>query len=466
MSEPVLIVDDDPFVLGLLTHVGRTKGFDIIGVRSPAEATAALSARAFGVAIVDLRLGGQSGLDVIKGIRQRDATTETIVISADRRLSSAIESFEYEIFAFVPKPLDPAHLFATVDRAFERRRSVRERQRLTWELELLNEVSEIVASSLEIDQALQRALERVAAAFSTPYAIVRLLPIDGGVAVVRAAVGMTPEAARELYAAPRGLWPTDIALQERRTVRIDDAGPDPAVAEAAELDWRSGIGVPIVAGDAALGALGLGSPASHQFTDADDRLLQTIGRQFGVAVANGQLYERVRRVKVEWEQTFDAISDPIAVFDSRCLTLRTNMAMARLRGWRITDTQGRTCTEVGLCGGGCPDCMVGRATRDQRRDEREVTTPDGRIFTVTTLPVPTAANVAVLFAKEVTEERQQARQLRSLSQELTTMNTELVSTLDRLRTAQTQLVQSEKLSAIGQLVAGVAHELNNPLTSI
>jgi two-component system NtrC family sensor kinase len=72
----------------------------------------------------------------------------------------------------------------------------------------------------------------------------------------------------------------------------------------------------------------------------------------------------------------------------------------------------------------------------------------------------------VQFGKEVTEERRRAAQLRELSHELRSTNTELVSTLDRLRSTQAQLVQSEKLSAIGLLVAGVAHELNNPLTSI
>jgi signal transduction histidine kinase len=43
---------------------------------------------------------------------------------------------------------------------------------------------------------------------------------------------------------------------------------------------------------------------------------------------------------------------------------------------------------------------------------------------------------------------------------------ELEQTVDRLRTTQAQLVQSEKLSGIGEFVAGVAHELNNPLTSV
>jgi PAS domain-containing protein len=101
-----------------------------------------------------------------------------------------------------------------------------------------------------------------------------------------------------------------------------------------------------------------------RFSLADEQLLETIARQFAVAATNGQLYERVHRAKIEWERTFDAISDPIAVFDAHGRTMRVNAALATLRAWKITETQGRTCAEVGLCGGGCPGCVVGVAARE------------------------------------------------------------------------------------------------------
>ena len=43
---------------------------------------------------------------------------------------------------------------------------------------------------------------------------------------------------------------------------------------------------------------------------------------------------------------------------------------------------------------------------------------------------------------------------------------QLEKTVDSLKATQAQLIQSEKLSGIGEFVAGVAHELNNPLTTV
>ncbi|HXT12729.1 MAG TPA: hybrid sensor histidine kinase/response regulator [Candidatus Angelobacter sp.] len=59
-----------------------------------------------------------------------------------------------------------------------------------------------------------------------------------------------------------------------------------------------------------------------------------------------------------------------------------------------------------------------------------------------------------------------ARVFNQMTQNLKNSREQLEMTVDTLKTTQAQLIQSEKLSGIGEFIAGVAHELNNPLTSV
>lgn len=59
-----------------------------------------------------------------------------------------------------------------------------------------------------------------------------------------------------------------------------------------------------------------------------------------------------------------------------------------------------------------------------------------------------------------------ARSFNHMTENLKSSRDQLEKTVETLKTTRAQLVQSEKLSGIGEFVAGVAHELNNPLTSV
>ena len=194
------------------------------------------------------------------------------------------------------------------------------------------------------------------------------------------------------------------------------------------------VGVPIRSGRALLGAISLVADRPGALGQHAMRTAMAVGAQAAVALQNTLLLSALSEGKREWEQTVDAIADGICVLDATGTIRRANRAFCALADVPVTEVAGRPWVTL------VPPTWAAtfKGVIDQPGSTAELRA-GARLFLATALALTDAGAASVVL---------------------------VVSDQTEKRRLQEQLLQSEKMSAVGQLIAGVAHDLNNPLASV
>ena len=123
----LLVVDDDPQVLGLIQRFGENAGFVVESCAGGQEAISRVASGHVDVAVIDLRMPDVGGLDLLRAIRDTDSDCQTILMSGAATIDSAVEAVKLGAVDYLTKPFDFDRLkalFAAVSEEAARRRQL------------------------------------------------------------------------------------------------------------------------------------------------------------------------------------------------------------------------------------------------------------------------------------------------------------------------------------------------------
>ena len=115
----VLIVDDDPVFAASIVNILQSHGCSVAVAHSAEQARSVIQDFDAGVALVDIRLGSDNGLELIADLKQARPDICCVTISAYAELESAVRAVREGAYDYLRKPVAGSDLLATIERCFE-----------------------------------------------------------------------------------------------------------------------------------------------------------------------------------------------------------------------------------------------------------------------------------------------------------------------------------------------------------
>ncbi|SDY26566.1 two-component system, NtrC family, sensor kinase [Evansella caseinilytica] len=233
------------------------------------------------------------------------------------------------------------------------------------------------------------------------------------------------------------------SLRKQQSLQLHINEHAPAFYEKAALvkaEITRVLVVPLHSKTNAVGVLCIGRKPTTNWEQSDIVFLEQLADQFAVGIENASLFNEVLHSKKQWEDTFQAVDDLLLVFDTELQVVQYNDSV-KTRYYDHVHGKLVLSSDVKKSFGMYCTGLVKKTLSTKQPAFREVLAENNQIFEMSTYPIFNDKQnmyAVIAYCKDVTEKRRM----------------------------EAQLIHSDKLAAVGEMAAGVAHELNSPLTAI
>lgn len=161
--EKILVVDDDVSILKVLQMRLESEHYAVVAASEIREAKERIAEGSFDIALLDLKLDGGTGIELMKSLREVDPDLPVIILTAHGTIESAVGAMKEGAYSYLTKPFDYRELLIQIRNGIEKAKLSREVKRLRSMLRADFEGQSIIGQS----EAMKRVFEAVALSAET-----------------------------------------------------------------------------------------------------------------------------------------------------------------------------------------------------------------------------------------------------------------------------------------------------------